>query len=435
MCLERISATAYFSMASHPDGSGRVFVSTPDGKISLASVPATGTGAILRAIPFLDLTDQVVRLMGVAFHPEFATNGRFFVSYNCDSSTSPTCIRSAASGNGSSPFQYQLVVAEFSADSTVTRANPSEVRRIFTMGLPQQYTSYTYPQQHGSQILFHPSDGFLYLIIGNGEIEERHFDFAKNISCLRKIIRFQIDSISGQSGGANNRTNRSGSLTAEIEAEIFATGLNDPRGCNFDSESPSYIYCANVNEQQVESIYLISKGGNCSGSPDNATFLIVGYGSPVPGSNTKPSIIGGLVYRGSADPSLKGRYLYVYGFNVWAAVETPMSSGRYASALISNIMCSESTPLPCTGGGIGGQVISWGEDNDKDAYILATGGAPSRSSSGLAWRLSTIAGSLAILISIFWKLFMAKQPVTNCSGWFGCCASNSVSCWCCNIYN
>ncbi|GJN34774.1 hypothetical protein PR202_gb23470 [Eleusine coracana subsp. coracana] len=329
MCLERISATAYFSMASHPDGSGRVFVSTPDGKISLASVPATGTGAILRAIPFLDLTDQVVRLMGVAFHPEFATNGRFFVSYNCDSSTSPTCIRSAASGNGSSPFQYQLVVAEFSADSTVTRANPSEVRRIFTMGLPQQYTSYTYPQQHGSQILFHPSDGFLYLIIGNGEIEERHFDFAKNISCLRKIIRFQIDSISAYA---------------------------------------------------------------C-------------------------------------------RYLYVYGFNVWAAVETPMSSGRYASALISNIMCSESTPLPCTGGGIGGQVISWGEDNDKDAYILATGGAPSRSSSGLAWRLSTIAGSLAILISIFWKLFMAKQPVTNCSGWFGCCASNSVSCWCCNIYN
>ncbi|GJM95435.1 hypothetical protein PR202_ga12171 [Eleusine coracana subsp. coracana] len=317
MCLERIGATAYLSMASHLDGSGRVFVSTPDGKISLASVPATGTGAILRAVPFLDLTDQVVALMGVAFHPEFATNGRFFVSYNCDSRTSPTCITSGAPGNGSSPFQYQLVVAEFSADSA----------------------------------------------------------------------------------------------------------------------------------QQVDSVHLISKGGNCSGPPDNATFRIVSYGPPVPGSNTKPSIVGGLVYRGSADPSLKGRYLYVYGFNVWAAVETPMSSGRYASALISNIMCSEGTPLPCTGGGIGGHVISWGEDNSKDGYILATdgvykvlppglcGGAPSRSSSGLAWRLSTVAGSLAILISIFWKLFMAKQPVTNCNGWFGCCTSNSVSCWCCNSYN
>jgi hypothetical protein len=110
-------------MAAHPDGSARAFFSTQEGKIWLATVPAHGSGDILRihdeddAIPFLDLTDRVLHMVCVALHPEFATNGRFFVSYTCDSTASPTCINSAAAASSSSsrPWQYQLVVAEFFA--------------------------------------------------------------------------------------------------------------------------------------------------------------------------------------------------------------------------------------------------------------------------------------------------------------------------------
>jgi len=55
----------------------------------------------------------------VAFHPEFTTNGRFFASYHCDSSTSPVCgagtCWGSAAGNGSQLCRYQLVVSEFSA--------------------------------------------------------------------------------------------------------------------------------------------------------------------------------------------------------------------------------------------------------------------------------------------------------------------------------
>jgi hypothetical protein len=87
-------------------------------------MPRRGAGAALqinddgsaRRRPFLDLTDHdgVLRVVGVAFHPEFTINGRFFVSYICDNTISPAC---GAAGNGSRsrPCRYHLAVAEFSA--------------------------------------------------------------------------------------------------------------------------------------------------------------------------------------------------------------------------------------------------------------------------------------------------------------------------------
>ncbi|XP_062202828.1 HIPL1 protein-like [Phragmites australis] len=303
VCLERISAGSYLNMAAHPDGSGRVFLSSRDGTIWLASMPKRGSGAALRVHrPFLDLTDRVLGLAGVAFHPEFATNGLFFVSYSCDSSASPACGGSrcwgAAAGNDLTPCQYQLVVAEFSAKggadySKATRADPSEVTRIFTMGLPQPHTSYSY-QNHGGQILFRPrdSDGYLYLITGYG-------DFSKDRrSIWGKIIRFNVGGVPGESVWASGR-----GASKTDKPQIFTMGLNNPSGCNFDSERPSHLYCADVNDQQYERVYVISMGGNSSSKA--AISLVINHGRPTDGR--MPSIVGGLVYRGSADPSLEGR--------------------------------------------------------------------------------------------------------------------------------
>ena len=123
ICLERLAGAAtYQGMAVHPDGSGRAFLYTQDGKVSLAMLPPQGSGAALQvdgdgAILDLGLGGQaLIRLTGLAFHPEFAANGRLFVSYTCDSAVSPACgsagtsSSSAAAGNGS---RYQLVVEEF----------------------------------------------------------------------------------------------------------------------------------------------------------------------------------------------------------------------------------------------------------------------------------------------------------------------------------
>lgn len=130
--------------------------------------------------------------------------------------------------------------------------------------------------------------------------------------------------------------------------------------------------------QQHEEVLLISRSGNysnysSSSSVINTASLIIDHGPAKAGSTL--SIAGGVVYQGSADPALRGRYLYMYAFAPWTAVESPVSSGHYTSVSVPNIRCSLSTPVPClASGGIGGRVVSFGEDNSKDAFVLATGG-------------------------------------------------------------
>ncbi|KAF8776409.1 hypothetical protein HU200_003528 [Digitaria exilis] len=380
MCLEMVAAGSYQTMVAHPDGSGRLFLATRDGRVLLAS---QGSGAALRlhddgARPFLDLAGRVhhdadlgLGLMGIAFHREFATSGRFFVSYTCESA-SPTCgsagTCSAGAGNNGLPCLYQLVVAEFCAEgepgdySMATHAYPSEVRRVFTMGLPSSY------QQNGGQILFPPMDAdsyYLHLIVGHGGGVR---DLSKG-PYYGKIVRFDVDSSSTPN-------------TEQLEIVAMGLALSSPRGCSFDSQRPSDLYCANVDEV-YDNTYTRSKAGKHGGSSadEAAGSIIISHGRR-PADAVAPSMVGGLVYRGSADPSLVGRYLYIYGSVALAAMETPGSGGLYSSSPIPDIKCSRRTPLPCPGGdgiGVGGRVLSWGEDNGNEAFVLATDGVvPSR---------------------------------------------------------
>ncbi|CAN6338576.1 unnamed protein product [Urochloa humidicola] len=362
VCLERLAAApaanTYVGMAAHPDGSGRAFLYTQEGKIWLLSVPPRGSGGAAinvaagdGALLFLDLTARGLMLTGLALHPEFATNGRFFVSY---------AEGESAGANGSGwPSRNQLVLAEFSVNPVdsgmATRsADPTEVRRIFTMGVPQ--LPYASNQQYGGQILFRPGHGYLYLITGHGG-DEATSPF------VGKIIKFYVDRVPGS------------------EPEIFATGPSNPRGCSFDSEKPFHLYCVGVDEQGDEQVYLMSvsdtAAANYSASTANnkaaVSLIIIDHGRPTAGA--APSIAGGIVYRGLANPLLNGRYLYIYASSLWAALETRSSNGMYQTTRISNIRCSGSGPVPCGGGvGIAGSIVSLGQDNSRDALIITTGG-------------------------------------------------------------
>ncbi|KAL6623583.1 hypothetical protein ACP70R_033462 [Stipagrostis hirtigluma subsp. patula] len=423
LCLERISASgSYVAMAAHPDGSARVFLSTRDGKIWLADMPKRGSGGALAvgARPFLDLTDRVLALAGAAFHPDFATNGRFFVSYSCDSAASPAC------GGGTS-CRFQLVVAEFSAARA--KAAIGDYSESWLRPCPQ--SSYSY-QNHGGQILFRPGggdSGYLYLITGHG-------DFSKN-RCSDsllwgKIIRLHV-------GGTNNRTSRS---EARMH-EIVAMGLDNPSGCTFDSERPSHLYCGNVDERQHERVYylVISKGGNHaagSSSKEAAISVVINHGRPPDGR--MPTIVGGLVYRGSADSWFQGRYLYVYASGVWAGPAESSSSSivHYTSGQIRTARCAA---VPCRGGvGISGRVLSLGEGNSKDAIILATGGVyrvappglcvaqpwrpPAPAPAGTGWILSFGVFGLALAFYMVWSAMCGGGQIAMscCNGWFqNCC--------------
>lgn len=188
ICLERIGNGSYLNMAPHPDGSNRIFLGSQPGKIWLATVPDQGSGGILQfdeTSPFADLTDQVhfdsqFGLMGMAFHPNFATNGRFFASYNCDRTKSPSCSgrcscnsdvgcdpSKVGTDNGAQPCQYQVVVSEYSA-----KGSSANISEVCSSGHPPRfmsgYSSYSI-HAHSSvftfvrlRLLIHPkSQGYL----------------------------------------------------------------------------------------------------------------------------------------------------------------------------------------------------------------------------------------------------------------------------------
>ncbi|XP_059316683.1 HIPL1 protein-like isoform X1 [Lycium ferocissimum] len=425
MCFEKIADGAYLNMVPHPDGSNRAFFSNQAGKIWVATIPDQDSGEAMEldeSSPFADLTDQVYLdarfgMMGMAFHPNFAKNGRFFASFNCDKSKSPSCAGRCACNSdvgcdpskinpedNKQPCQYHTVVAEFSANGTAPspsmaeKAKPSEVRRIFTMGLP-------FTANHGGQILFGPEDGYLYFMMGDGGSKGDSFNFAQNKkSLLGKIMRVDIDNIPSQEeisdlghwGNYSVPRDNPYSQDKDLQPEIWALGLRDPWRCSFDSERPSYFICADVGQDHYEEVDIITKGGNYgwsmyegpfrfkNASADDfvdSIFPVLGYShSEVNKEVGSAAISGGYVYRSKTDPCIYGSYLYgdLYAKNFWAAQENPYNSGNFTTRGIP-FSCAHDSPLNCSSVPNSplpalGYIFSFGQDNRKDPYVLTSTG-------------------------------------------------------------
>ncbi|XP_042497816.1 HIPL1 protein-like [Macadamia integrifolia] len=431
LCLERIGNGSYLDMAPHPDGSNRVFLADQQGRIWLATVPEDGSGETLgldELNPFLDLTDEVYfnsefGLLGIAFHPNFTENGRFFVSFNCDKVKWRRCAGTCAcnsdlncdpskigTDNGAQPCQYSSVISEFTVNGTTSqislaaKANPTEVRRIFTMGLP-------YTTHHGGQIIFGPADGYLYYMMGDGGGTGDPYNFSQNKkSLLGKIVRFDVDNFPsatemvelGLWGNYSIPKDNPFSRDNESLPEIWALGLSNPWRCSFDSDRPSYFICADVGLNTYEEVDIISKGGNygwrvyegpnlfypqqspggnTSANSINSIFPVMGYyHSAVNGNSGSASITGGYFYRGMTDPCMYGRYLYadLFAQAIWAGTESPQNSGNFTSNQI-RCGCAHDSPIKCDSAAgsslpVLGYIFSFGEDNRKDIFLLASSG-------------------------------------------------------------
>ncbi|XP_023768230.1 HIPL1 protein [Lactuca sativa] len=444
MCLERIGNDTYIDMVAHTDGSNRVFFANQKGQIWLATVPEMGSGGTLNideSKPFLDITDEVhfdtsTGLMAIAIHPNFTKNGRFFASFNCDKSDRPGCGGRCACNsdincdpskleedNGAQPCQYQTVIAEYNTNPSVSAG---EARRIFTMGLP-------YTGHHGGQILFGP-DGYLYFMMGDGGGEGDPQNFSQNKkSLLGKIMRFDIDNIPSQEeitrlalwGNYSIPKDNPYMEDNELLPEIWALGLRNPWRCSFDSERSSYFMCGDIGQNYFEEVDLITKhgnygwrayegpgvfaplqspGGNTSANSINPIFPVMGYShSDINKNEGSASITGGYFYRSMTDPCMYGSYLYgdLYATAMWAGIETPSDSGNFTSTKIP-FTCASDSPLPCSivpGSSVPalGYIFSFGQDNNKDVYLLTSSGvyrivAPSRCNYECAIEKTTTGG-------------------------------------------
>ncbi|KAG2251772.1 hypothetical protein Bca52824_081908 [Brassica carinata] len=436
ICLEKLANGSFLNMEPHPDGSNRVFLSDQAGMIYLATVPSQGSREVLTIDEtnlFLDLTEEVhfdaeLGLLGIAFHPDFLRNGRFFVSFNCDRVKWPECSGKCAcnsdvdcdpskldSDDGATPCQYHSVISEFFTNDIIdmfsgTYVKPVEVRRILTMGLP-------FASHHGGQILFGPKDGYLYFMMGDGGSKGDPHNFAQNKrSLLGKIMRLDVNNVPDAKAMSqfqlwgNYTIPKDNPFTQDknMLPEIWAMGVRNPWRCSFDSERPSYFICADVGEDKYEEVDMITKGGNygwhyyegplpfnlstSSKTSKNSTkitnpiFPVMWYKhSDVNQKEGSASITGGYFYRSSTDPCLYGTYLFadLYAGVIWGGAETPLGSGNFTSSRIP-LRCTSDSPISCSSDTDSssssssspplGFIFSFGQDNNKDIYLLASSG-------------------------------------------------------------
>lgn len=288
--LDRPSALAHAG-----DGSGRLFVTEKTGRIRI--VDAGG----LRPQPYLDITGRVLAdhlergLTGLAFHPGYAANGRFYVAYtNVDGDS---------------------VVAGFRVSADPEVADPASERPLLVVPEPTEI-------HNVNQLAFGP-DGYLYIASGDGGPANDPDDNAQNLGLLLgKILRIDVDSAEPPLPYAIPPDNPFVDDPLARD-EIWALGLRNPSRFGFD-RATGELYIADVGQHDWEEVDLEPAGG--PGGVNYGWSLMEGFhcfdpptGCQQPGL-TLPifeyshaegcAVIGGAVYRGSLHPWMRGTYLF-----------------------------------------------------------------------------------------------------------------------------
>ncbi|GIV80010.1 MAG: glucose dehydrogenase [Litorilinea sp.] len=289
------------------DGSGRLFV------VERAGVIRVVQGETLLPDPFLDIRDRVnsncgeCGLLGLAFPPDFATGGYFFVHYSAvGNPVSPDAPSEPDPGTGN-----DTVVARFRITGDGNVADPDSEERILLVNQP-------YTNHNGGHLTFGP-DGYLYVGLGDGGSGGDPFNAGQRTdTLLGKILRIQV----GATGSYTIPTDNPFAQVAGSRDEIWAYGLRNPWRFNFDRLTGD-LYIADVGQGSYEEVnfqpaassggenygWRIMEGMHCYGSPTcdqtGLTLPVAEYDH----SRGDCSITGGMVYRGFLT-RLQGIYLY-----------------------------------------------------------------------------------------------------------------------------
>jgi len=249
----------------------------------------------------IDLTAKVVSggeagLLGMAFHPQFATNGFVYFYYTAPHPTQPP----------PDGVVFQSALVRLTSNDGGLTLDPASEKRILTVDQP-------YSNHNGGTIAF-GNDGFLYWGLGDGGSGGDPQGHAQNErSLLGKMLRIDVD------GGDPYAIPPSNPFAngAEGAPEIYALGLRNPYRFRFDPVT-GVLWAGDVGQGEREEIDRITLGGNygwnlregkiCYGKPacDNP-FLDPVVDHP---RTEASSITGGVVYRGAAVPLLAGKYVY-----------------------------------------------------------------------------------------------------------------------------
>jgi glucose/arabinose dehydrogenase len=314
-----------------PDGSGRLFVIEKVGRIRMIENDQ------LVGTPFLDISDRVGSrgneqgLLGLAFHPQYQENGRFFVNYT--------------------DINGDTVIARFQVSTDPNVADPdSEVQLL---GIDQPFANH-----NGGVLAFGP-DGFLYAGMGDGGSQGDPNGNAQNTDALLgKILRIDVDSADPYGVPADN----------PFGNEVWVYGLRNPWRFSFDKATGD-LYIGDVGQNQWEEIDFLPAGspGGANfgwdhregahdfegGGPEGMIDPVAEYSHPEGGC----SVTGGFVYRGSM-PEWNGIYLYgdyCTGM-IWGLINT---DGGWQNQLLFDVDVT---------------ITSFGQDGAGELYLISDNG-------------------------------------------------------------
>lgn len=422
-------------LVAPPDGSGRRFIGEQSGLVYLL-----GRDGVQREQPFLDLRDQLVPLLqafdergllALAFHPEFARNGLFYVNY----SARP---RPDSPFTGETAYTWRL--SEFKVSvADPDKADPASERVLLAFDWVNR-------KHNGGGLAFGP-DGYLYVGVGDGggvhgvpdvyvapppdnadparhaeQIAEdpfrlparfHHFDeYAQDVNRLQgKILRLDVDR--GHPGYGIPPTNV---LLGKPQGrgEIFAWGFRNPFRLSFDRIGNGDMFVSGVAESFWETVYRVDRQGNYGWAIREGTHCfqrsrmfdppadcprhgalgeliidpIVEYANwsarrseaKVDAQPAGTACVGGFVYRGTAIPGLYGK-LVIGDFS--SRIEKPSGQLFLATPPPSSGALWPLEPLLQTDV----RLHSLGEDADGELYLLTTALGIPVGNTGKVWKL------------------------------------------------
>jgi glucose/arabinose dehydrogenase len=275
------------AMVPDPGDPSRLFIGSHAGLVHIVE-----NGVVLEP-PFLDVSEEIetccegedAGFLGMAAHPDFANNGRFFVHYN--------------------PTVYSSVIQEFArSEDDANLADPEPVQTLMALDQPDVW-------HYGGSILF-GADGMLWYPRGDGGgAGDPEGDAQEPLSRFGKVLRIDVDTYPDAPDG-----NLRGA-----DPFVIHTGLRNPWRSSFDPCTGD-LWMGDVGQQDYEEINVavagtdslnfgwnIYEGPNCFEGPCDTrgtTASVAGYSH----DEGACAVIGGHVYRGHALPGMRGRYLY-----------------------------------------------------------------------------------------------------------------------------
>lgn len=325
-----------------PDFPGRFWVLEQQGRILSidAADPERTPSVVVDLRTRVTATSSELGLLGLAFAPDFAKSGVFYVDYT-------------AAG------PLRTVIARFTSPGMhqTAAANPDVILEVMQ----------PFENHNGGQTTFGP-DGFLYISFGDGGSARDPMANGQNRNVLLgKILRIDV---SGTSEGRAYKVPADNPFVGQPNTrdEIYAYGLRNPWRFSFD-KATGQLWAGDVGQSAREEVDIITKGTNYGWNVMEGTTCLTGGNNCDKSGKTLPifeyqtttencAITGGFVYRGKVIPSLTGAYVYsdYCSGKVWAL--------RYdgAKVTVQSQIAAMGTPLS-----------SFAQDASGELYALSYG--------------------------------------------------------------